>query len=348
MTRLDEVLKRADPICGRHMVGALAGQEADNMGVALSQDSRLFDSAPAAPDHAAGRRLLQRTWWRVVAPLAVLAVLGGLSLSKQLGGEALAQPATPQLLHFQHGSHEAASQVLATAAANAARTQVVGEGPVHHSVTQSWSLSTNVSKKMATTMLLTTTRELWMRPDGTGRLVESEQTTPTVAGEALEGKIVRRSGSLINPGNFANSNLGLPDDPQALAAEVGRRTSGMDLARETNIGTYILSNLTEGTATQSQQASMLAVLADVPGTFAAGAVLDRAGRAGIAVGLVTSGPSSPTTGTVYLILDAKTGLPLATETVYSPDPPRGLHLRPGPLVAEYHLYLAAGQVPEVG
>lgn len=345
MNDLHDVLKRADPL-SLYSLKALSAAEVSTVGQALCENSTALGAAHQAPQTPRARYV--RWWPRVVAPLALVGVLGGVSLTRHGGTYALAQQATPQVISFQHGSHDAAAVFLRDAATRAASAST-GAGAVLHSVTQSWTLSTDVHRKTSTSSLLTSTRELWITPEGTGRLVDTTKDTPVTSGQALRNsKAVRRSSSTFSPTTFANSNSGLPADAAALAPVVRERSRSMGLSPNENVGGHLLDNIEEGTATAPQQAAMLAVLAEVPQVFDAGPVTDRAGRAGHAVGLVTSGPTSPTTGTVYLIVDPRTGLPLASETMWTPDPPRGLHLRPGPMVAEYHLYLASGKVASVG
>lgn len=343
MNDLEARLRAVDPLRSMPKVSVPAPAAAQT-GRDLARQA--IASMPAGqPDRSTAVRLGgSRRWLRLAVPVVLLLAVSALTLTRTGSTPARAQPATPTLLTFDHGPHELAADVLRRAAA-ALRALPLPTGPLVHSRTQSWSLSTNVSGSQATTQLLTTTRELWLAPDGSGRAVDTERATPISAGQALIGPVLRTGTSRLTPSTFANTNAGLPDTADQLRAVLADRTSQMGLSPAINFGDEILTDLSYGTATRLQQAAMLEVLADTPSLFSAGSVTDRAGRAGLAVGLVTSGPTSPTTGTVYLIVDPTSGRPLATETVYSPDPPRGLHLRPGPLVAGYNLFLLTEQLP---
>lgn len=121
------------------------------------------------------------------------------------------------------------------------------------------------------------------------------------------------------------------------------------LSADISYGSYLMTNLAEGTASPQQEAAMYLLLADLPGVFNAGRVTDRAGRTGNAIGIeISDAKRSLTTDTVYLIVDQRSGEPFQVEHVYTPAPPPALHLPSRPTVAEFHVFLRASYVRQLG
>jgi hypothetical protein len=293
---------------------------------------------------ATWRRVTSATVAIAVATFAVLVV----GLTERGGRPALATPATPDVIAFAHGAHGPAADALRAAAAQLRAKEAGSSGDVLHSVTQLWSLSTDVSDKRARTSLIARERELWLTPSGSGRYDDAKVVVSVLVGEALASETEVPESHQFGPGGYADDNRGLPTSAPALRAALAPRIARMGLPQDQAIAVYLMSNLDQATGAPFQLAAFYDVLAQVGDVFDAGMVKDRAGRPGHAVGVVSSDATSPTTGTEYLILDEQTGAPLERDTVYSPDPPRGLHLRPGPLTASYHLFQTLSHVRHVG
>jgi hypothetical protein len=272
------------------------------------------------------------------ALLTVLSFTGGADLAH-------AQPATPQLINFTQGTHQQAARQLLAAAD---KIVTAGQGPVLHSKTQSWALNVDVKDSRAVTALLATTRELWLRKDGTGRVKTSPEVVDVLVGHALAGEGDTSKSRNFTPATYADSNSGLSPNLPELASQLASRSSKMGLPAAQALSVYVMTNMNEATATPELIRGFYRALANSEVVFDAGNVTDRAGRPGHAVGVVSSGESSPTVATEYLIFDEATGLPLERDTVWSPNPPRALHLPPGPLSAGYDLFISLGSTTQVG
>lgn len=287
----------------------------------------------------------------VTATIAAVAVVAAAVLigSVVTSQPAAADPATPQLLPFTHGTRAGAVATL-TAAANNVRTQPDGAGPVNFSRVQEWALNVDVHRRHASTTLSTSIVETWYAPDGTTRMRETGRTTSPLVGLSPQDNETSSSTSTTRPGEDSNRNAGIPTGATAAVRNWLRANIGFpdDFSADVTYGGDITERLSEGSATPPQIGALYRVLATLPGVFDAGTLTDRLGRPGHAVGIDTTGPGSLTTGIEYLIVDPTTGRPLEVEQVDGPNPPPGLHLRPGPIVAQFDILLDSRQVASLG
>jgi hypothetical protein len=311
------------------------------------------------------RRMLLRRPILVVFAAAASVAAGTFGVLTFATGPAAGAVALLEPLPFTAGTHDTAVTLLQQAA-SLQDAAPMGTGAIRYARTQNYALQTDVfSSDTSTTTVETTVRDVWVTADGTGLANTALQDTTRT------GAPVGPAQTQMTDNSWQDTNANLPTALPALrAALLGSEPTG----NETNIilAQDITDALTLGTATPAQTASLYRLLAEMPGVFDAGTVTDSAGRSGQAVGVLTGyfdagktctavpspRPSSMTAtlaanhalgeGITYLVLDPSTGQPLMVESIYTPNPPCGLHLPSGPTVAQYNLILKTGQVNAIG
>ena len=294
------------------------------------------------------------------AVIVAAGVVGSLTLGT---GPASGTPALPEPLPFTHGNRENAVALLERAAA-LRQHGTSGSGPVRYAKTQNYALQIDVGHRVATTSVETTIREVWVTNDGSALAKSAIQDT-TRAGEPVGSP----SGQSTD-NDWQDINADLPNSPKAIASVLlGSNATGNE--RDLILAQQVMSHLGQGTTTQAQTASLYSLLANLPGVFDAGTVIDNAGRTGHAIGIltgrfdsgstcvsVTGGASSINAtlaaahalgqGITYLVLDPATGNPLQVEQVDTPTAPCGLHLPSQPTIEQYNVILTTGQVAKQG
>lgn len=139
-------------------------------------------------------------------------------------------------------------------------------------------------------------REIWIAPDGSGRLRQSSgepvffsdrDRTAWVAAGSPDGP---GGSSDFGPGGLYYANSTLPTDPIALRAVLLARALGS--ANGTNVEMFVLVGdaLRETVPSPALASALFQVAATIDGIQALGPMADRAGRPGVAVG-ITGGPS---------------------------------------------------------
>lgn len=283
------------------------------------------------------------------AVIAVAATAALVVVTTVRSQPATAAPTTPQLLPFAHGTRSGAVAAL-SAAAEHVSSQPFGTGPVTYSRVQSWALNVDVHRRHASTTLNTAIVQTWYALDGTTREQETNRITSPLVGLSPQGHDAASTTTVDPPGVSPNRNADIPTGPTAVVQVWLRdhvRFPG-EFSADVTYGGDITQRLAEGNTSPAQDGALYRVLATLPGVFDAGHVTDRTGRPGQAVGIVTSGPGSLTTGTEYLIFDSVTGRLLEIDNVWGPNPPPGLHLRPGPIVAQFEILLDSQRVSALG
>jgi hypothetical protein len=289
------------------------------------------------------------------------AIIGALTVGTH---PAAGTPALPEPLAFEHGSHDAAVALLQQAAAQQDNANDVGAGPVRYAKTRSYALQADIAHHVSTTTVETTLRQVWIAGDGSAVATSATQDT------TRSGMPVGQPQNANTDQHWQDSNPTLSTDAASLrTALLGSGANGDD----TNLvlAQAIMSHLGQATTTPVQTAALYRLLATLPGTFDAGAVIDNAGRSGHAVGILSgyfdagsncttvSGPSASVEtqlarngalgqGISYLVVDSSTGQPLEVETVETPNPPCGLGLPAGATIEQYDLILKTGRVATTG
>jgi hypothetical protein len=193
-------------------------------------------------------------------------------------------------------------------------------------------------------VLVPKTRELWIAPDGSGRLRETPGE-PIFLGErdrarwqaAGRPQVVFTRSRDFTPGELHYEDLAtLPTDPQALAAVIRQRAT-IPSGPPVDVEMFILVGalLRETAAPPALRAALYQVAAQIPGVELVGTVTDRAGRTGVAVAKTTSHFGSKQR--LVLIFDPATSALLGEERVLL-EPVDWLDAKP-PVVISYTTYL---------
>jgi hypothetical protein len=328
-TDVIELLARANPVDTETLARADESPEAEETLTRILATPRR--AAPSA----------HRRWLVALAAVAVLGLAGALIPGALLPDERL-------------GASQAAARELTRAAAVAERQAPVVPAPGSFAYTKSRSfglleLVTDAAGRPSFSALIPRTREIWIGADGSGRLRETSADPiflgpgDRAAWEAAGSPPLRErpSDQRFGPGGLHLPDLAaLPTDPDALYEHVLGQTEDTDVP--TNVEMLILVGdlLRETAAPPELRAALYRVASRIEGIELIGRVTDRAGRAGIAVGI-----TSDYTGAreqKLLIFDPHTSALLAERTVLLERVP-WLDADP-PVVIGDTLYLASGVV----
>ena len=189
------------------------------------------------------------------------------------------------------------------------------------------------------------TREAWIGPDGSGRLVQTKGAAsfPTPADEAAwkaAGSPDLRGGTTSDE-TFAAGGLsfvdlsGLPTDRDALLQVIEDRTIVIGPPGDAETFTLIGDLLRETYASPALRAALYEVAASLPGVQLVGETRDASGRQGIAVAYEHNGTRNE------LIIDPETAAMLGESSVVTEAGVMGL---PVGTVVSSAVYLASGVV----
>lgn len=310
------------------------------LGLVLSRQ-RLHQPARAAgarPDMVLPRiRLATGAAAVLVAALATVLVVVGLP-----GGQVpSAQAATPRPLSLQDGGTPAATDLRAIAtSARAALGTPRGRGDYQFVRAQSWNLSTEVRGRQVTSAVVPTLSETWRGGDGSGRIrvdaapPEFPDQRARQAWEEQGSPAPERRDETFGPGRLGGLYPPvLPGDQQGLRAALQQAHPVKNGPAEALVSVVDLYK--EQTPGADVRAGVLDYLADVPGLTVQGLTPDRAGRQGLAVGLVSDMTGLPTRFT--LVFDQRDGRLLSAEQTLTVTP--GALNVPVPSVIDYVLFL---------
>jgi len=216
--------------------------------------------------------------------------------------------------------------------------------------------------------LVPVAREIWIAPDGSGRLIETrgEPTwfgpadkaaweaagRPDLAGPAHVDTRFGPTPPGVDPatpqpwpGSFSLENVdALPTDTAALRQFIDRRAAAAGAANDYERFTIVGDLLRETVAAPKLRAALYRVAAGLGGVELIGSVTDRAGRPGIAVAM-TNSQSSRGLERRTLIFDPQTSMLLAEEDVLL-NKVNWLDADP-PIVIGYNTYLVSDIVPTI-
>jgi hypothetical protein len=288
---------------------------------------------PAHPPLEVGRRARARPARRrpgrriqnAAVAVACLA-LAGVIVAHELSGSTVTLAATPKPLAYHAPARDASGrQELLNLAEVAARqpAAAIGHPRYAYAKTMGWYLGTRVDGQATTSVVIPSTTQSWAAPNGRTHV---HRVTRRPDGSRYVDDFTYRKGPV----------------PQQLS------TNEAVLARQLAVG-HPLSNgpvekfmaLTDLTGLQpippGAESAILRLLARIPALINRGSVIDRAGRHGIAVALVSSYSGLLTRYT--WIFDPHTGALLGNEEMLI-DPGK-LHVRRGSIIA-YTTFLASG------
>ena len=307
----------------------------DAISAAIAREDHSASSDTSAPSPTRGFRIGRAIQiWRPAAAaitIAVAALLASNFLFED--NAAIASPMLPRpLLTVTSGDHPSAVQLLGDAA-SAAESAEWGNGSALHTNLSIYGLETAVKTGLSTTVARIRVRDTWYRPDGTVQVQERNQNIDRAGGDVggPTPPIDDDLSGTYSAGDFPDPALELPASPSELLVYVRQALKSSD---NVDVAVDLMALIQVGTTSPLQNAAFYRVLAGIPQVFDAGAVTDRAGRNGRAVGVVekSSGGFAEVT---YLVLDIKTGRPLDVESVDTPGPPPGLKLPAAPTVEAY-------------
>jgi hypothetical protein len=277
-------------------------------------------SSPGTMSPLPKPRRSRPVWLVPVAALSMMAALLAVQFNP-VGTAATAQAATPQLLAYSAvpGSAQAVLRALASDV-RALPASAAADGDIRYTRTSAWTLNTRVDGQMVTSVVLPEIRETWRAPDGSGRLRVAPDEPIYPSAEARRdwssgAPPLRVRDQQVGPGEIAAM---YPDD---LSADPGLLR--IELA--------------------DVRAAVLEVVAGTAGLQLLGETVDRAGRAGLAVGVETADSGLPTLHT--LIFDQTDGTLLAAEQTLTQT--AGKLNVPVPSVIGYTLYEDHGRVQAV-
>lgn len=233
--------------------------------------------------------------------------------------------ATPQPLIYRAPAPPSGRDVLLQLAAVAARPhagQAGARAPYAYVKRQEWRLPGEISGAPVPSQV-----ESWREPDGGGRILS---VTRKLTGSTVDD-------AKVPPGHPLPA-LSTSETVLARRFAFGAPMSGAS-ARQfvelTNLaGTQPIAPLVE--------AAILRLVARIPGLVNSGTVIDRDGRAGVAVSLASAYTGALISYT--LIFDQSTGALLEADQTLAGNPGR-LNVRPGSVLA-YTTFLAWGYVAD--
>jgi hypothetical protein len=244
----------------------------------------------------------------------------------------------------------AAAAVLHRAARIAARQPATAPpGPGQFVYTKSESLYENgaVVDHKEINFFQTQTREIWIGPDGSGRLRESDgpprfATSADRAAWIAAGK-PDLTGNPSSDDTFGAGGLyyldlsNVPTDPSQLKQLIDNRTIEGGPSGDAETFTIIGDLLRETYASPALRSALYTVAAELPGVQLLGTVQDQLGRSGTGVAYVSRGFSHE------LIFDPQTSALLAEQTTVA-DPSQVKPPAPAGTVVDWTSYLSSGVV----
>jgi hypothetical protein len=235
----------------------------------------------------------------------------------------------------------------ARAASNQPATAPPAAGQFVYTKSESLYENTAVADHQTINFFQTQTREIWIGPDGSGRLRESDglprfATSADHAAWLAAGKPDltgdRASDTAFRPGGLTYLDLStLPTDPAQLKQLIENRTIESGPAGDAETFTIIGDLLRETYAPPDLRSALYTIAAELPGIQLLGAVHDQAGRRGTAVAYISNGLSHE------LVFDPQTSALLAEQTTVV-DPSQQKPPLPAGTVLDWTAYLSSGIV----
>jgi hypothetical protein len=276
-----ELLRRSDPVDPTEIQGWAKGEVGRRVLLQIVET----DSPVRPPVRRRARLALIPAG---AAALALALVVGSMFLPRGRGG----------------ASAEAAEVLRSVAKVAGARPPVSSEGRYRYTRSENAYLATSVEQGGSFTVLGPHLREMWIAPDGSGRLRE-RSGEPIFLGprdreawEALGSPKLWESGTSSE--TFGSGGLhyedfsGLSTDPDELYQQIERRAadgkpSGVPVPEgapvAVNMFAIVGDLLRETVAPPDLRAALYEVAARIPGVELVGEVTDPAGRLGVAVAM---------------------------------------------------------------
>ena len=284
------------------------------------------------------RRLPRRRWLYAAAVAAAIVaaavIIPQLTSDSPLGG-------------VQSAAADALNKAASVAAGQQATAPPTAGQFVYTRTRAVWESSTyDVDKPNSQySVLMPVTRESWIAPDGSGRLLETNGT-PTFltphdkavweAAGRPDLQAGRTSDEKFGKGGLAYTDLsGLPTDTAQLRQLIVDRKVEDGPRGDAETFTIIGDLLRETWASPALRAALYRIAADLPGVQLVGTVKDEVGRTGTAVAFTSGGTRNE------LIFDPTTAALLGEESVVVDPAAAKMHV-PADTVTSWAVYLASG------
>jgi len=277
MTRSsDDVMARlraANPVPDEEVHGVARSREARRL---LTQIVGADPGAKRTPHQRRPRRLLAA----MTAAAAIAAALGvGIGVLRPFGSGASAE----------------AAEILRRAADRASAEANASDGRFRYTKSESAYPNVIVASESSTyTALVPSVREIWIAPDGSGRLVErpgdpiffSEEDRRAWERDHPDG--ADPTSEVFGPDGLYYADLeSLPTDPDDLEDVVRERAEQSDVPTNVEMFVVIGDIMRETVPPPELRSALFEVAARIDGVEVLGEVTDGTGRPGIAVGMET-------------------------------------------------------------
>lgn len=250
----------------------------------------LGDAEPAAAVAADRRRVVLRRRAVLVGGLATALCA---AVAVPLAMQSPTYAATPPLLRFTPVAGQQSVQQFLADLARRAQTQPApsGQGPYGYIHTKGWYLhvSADEHNRVLDSGIAEVDRQLWVGPDGSGRLATVDGTTAA-------------PNMTLGPGRLATA----ASDTDAIRAQLNPSGSAPGWVRA------VPEVWSRQVVTPDLHAHLLDILAQQPGIAMLGDTTDRVGRRGVAIGIEDD---RATRERLILVLHPDTGALLDAETV---------------------------------
>jgi hypothetical protein len=278
--------------------------------------------AHAEPPHGADRRRPVAARRRLVLAGALACVLGAAVAVPTLTATPT-YAATPPMLQFVPVAGQQSAAGVLAGLASRARTQppASGRGRYHYMHTKGWYLHVSADDdEILDSGIAEIDRQLWLAPDGSGRLVR----------HSVDGPAMIDPDKVLRPGEFDGAFLPADATDAAVRAKYGHAPTAAGWTRT------IAELWSRQVVPPALHARLLDTLAAQAGVQLLGDTTDRAGRRGVAVAVEDQrGPRER----LLLVFAPDTGALLDAETVVLEDSDLPVQ---APATISYTVWLATG------
>jgi hypothetical protein len=279
-------LQLANPVADEDVTGSVEGPEA----------RELLARVTTSPEQSARR---PRNWLKVgVLAVSMAVVIALVAVSLVRGNGPAVVPERSPGIQATSGAPVILERIAAVAAMQPEVT--LPEGGFRYTRSETRYTSTSIRSDGAFSVLESTIREIWVAPDGKGRLrtevgdVEFLTPQDEAAWRAAGSPDLRRES--VNDQRFPGGDPGgtdlyfetfegLPFDPDDLYGEIERRSQNQGITLHQQMFDMVGSLLRETNASPEIRAALFRAAAKIPGVEVTENVTDPKGRPGIAMSL---------------------------------------------------------------
>jgi hypothetical protein len=276
------------------------------------------------------RPTLRRGWLRRLPALAGVAAV--IAAALLVGPALLLTPDAPspaELMLSYESTDRSLSDVLLQAAAAA------GSAPAEDAQATTWRVETwAMTGGNAPAQMRPEVRQWWRTPDGL--YYRAQSGDPLEVGDELRDLPDDVDGELVSAADpYGELAARLPSDPQEAADFLAARATNPDIPDDVEVFESVRGLLDSHALSGEQRAALYEVLARLESTELVGETVDRAGRTGTAIGVVSD--HSGATIRYELIIDPAWGKVLAFQEILL-EPMVAYPNMQTPAVVEYMTY----------